>query len=352
MEAVVTSGLGEIDADAREVIEGCLRVARQRLDMDIAWLAEFTAERKVLRVVEGDNEAFDLWDDSWLPLTETYCNRMMRGEIPNAIPDTAAEPAVATLPVTEQLGIEAYVGVPLLLPGGELRGALCCAKSTPSTTLSDRDVEFMRVMARVVADEIAYREALRRMHRLELRSAAAEALCSALEARDDYTSAHSQAVVELAGAVARRLGCDEDTADSVERVALLHDIGKVAIPDSILRKPGPLSDDEWTLMRTHPERGAEILRRSSALAELAPAVRAEHERWDGTGYPDGLAGESIPLASRIVLVCDGYHAMVSDRPYRPAMAADAAVAELRRCSGSMFWPDAVDALLVELEEAA
>ena len=348
---MVTAGMGEIGAEAREVIEGCLRVARDRLDMDIAWLAEFQGDRKVLRVVEGDNESFDLWDDSWLPLTESYCNRMMRGEIPNAIPDTAAEPAVATLPVTAQLGIEAYVGVPLLLPGGELRGAFCCAKSTPAAALTDRDVEFMRVLARVVADEIAYREALRRIHRLELRSAAVEALCSALEARDDYTSSHSQAVVELAGAVARRLGCDGDTVEDVEQVALLHDIGKVGVPDGILRKPGPLSEDEWVLMRTHPERGAEILRRSSALAELAPAVRAEHERWDGRGYPDGLAGEDIPLASRIVLVCDGYHAMISDRPYRPAMPPDAAAAELRRCAGSMFWPAAVDALLAELAAA-
>ena len=348
---MVTPGIGEITPEAREVIESCLRVARERLDMDIAWLAEFSGDRKVLRVVEGDNRAFDLWDDSWLPMTESYCNRMMNGEIPNAIPDTAAEPAVATLPVTAKLGLGAYVGVPLLLPDGDLRGAFCCARSTASATLTDRDVEFMRVLARVVADEIAYRNALRRIHRLELQSAAVEALCSALQARDDYTSTHSEAVVELAGAVARRLGCDDDTVDAVERVALLHDIGKVAIPDSVLRKPGPLSEEEWALMRTHPEHGAEILRRSTALADLAPAVRAEHENWDGTGYPDRLAGEDIPLASRIVLVCDGYHAMVSDRPYRPAMTAAAAAEELRRCSGSQFWPDAVDALLAELEAA-
>ena len=344
----VATTFGPIDEETREVIAGCLRVARQRLDMDIAWLAEFTADRKVLRVVDGDNEAFDLWDDSWLPLTESYCNRMMQGQIPNAIPDTAAEPAVATLDVTRRCGISAYVGVPLLLPDGDLRGAFCCAKSTPSGPLSDRDVEFMRVLARVVADQIAFRAVLGRVRRLEQRSAAAEALCAALETRDDYTSEHSSAVVELAGAVARRLGCDEDAIADVEQVALLHDIGKVGIPDDILRKPTALSEAEWAVMRNHPEMGAAIVRRTPALAELADAIRAEHERWDGRGYPDGLAGEAIPLESRIVLVCDAYHAMISDRPYRAALPREAAMAELRRCRGSMFWPDAVDALLTEL----
>ncbi|HEY8582497.1 MAG TPA: HD domain-containing phosphohydrolase, partial [Capillimicrobium sp.] len=133
----------------------------------------------------------------------------------------------------------------------------------------------------------------------------------------------------------------EDLAD----VALLHDIGKVGVPDAVLRKPGPLSDDEWRAMREHPAIGAAIVERVAQLAHLAPAIRAEHERWDGEGYPDGLAGESIPVASRIVLACDGYHAMVSERPYRRAMPRADALAELRRCAGTMFWPPAVEALI-------
>jgi putative nucleotidyltransferase with HDIG domain len=330
--AVVTTGIGKLDAEARELIDGALRMARERLGMEVAWLAEFDGERKTFRAVEGDIAGWSLFDDAWVEVTEDYCHQMLAGQIPNAIPDTSELPE--TLGAASSVPIRAYAGVPLLLPDGQLRGAFCCARSTPNHELGERDVTFLQVMASLVADQISYRELATRVRRLELRSAAAEALCSALEARDDYTSSHSQAVVELAGAVARRLGCDADTLDMVERVALLHDIGKVGIPDAVLRKPGPLDEEEWALMRTHPERGAEILRRSSALAELAPAVRAEHERWDGHGYPDGLSGDDIPLASRLVLVCDGYHAMISDRPYRPAMSRADAIEELRACSGT------------------
>ena len=345
---MVTSGIGEIDADTREVIEGCLRVARERLDMDIAWLAEFTGDRKVFRIVEGDNDAFDLWDDSWLPATESYCNRMLAGQIPNAIPDASAEPAVAGLDVTARLGIRAYVGVPLVLPGGQLRGAFCCAKSTVKLTLSDRDVEVMRVLARLVSDELAFREALRTVRRLEGRAAATEALCAALDARDDYTGDHSSHVVELAGRVSRRLDCDAEQVSAIEQVAVLHDIGKVGIPDAILRKAGALTPDEWEIMRRHPILGAAIVERASALADLAPAIRAGHENWDGSGYPDGLAGEAIPLAARVVLACDAWDAMTSDRPYRRALSDENAMSELHRHRGVMFWPPAVDALLGEL----
>ena len=183
-----------------------------------------------------------------------------------------------------------------------------------------------------------------------METATLQALLAALEGRDEYTGDHSHAVVELALAVARRLGIEGAQLEAVEQVALLHDLGKVGIPDAILRKPGPLTEEEWEIMRTHPGVGAEIIGRLETLAHLEPAIRAEHERWDGTGYPDRLAGEQIPVPSRITLACDAFHAMVSDRPYRAAMPRDQAVDKLRRCSGTMFWPDAVDALIDHLHE--
>jgi putative nucleotidyltransferase with HDIG domain len=344
--------LGVIDPEAREVVESLLKLARERLGMDIAWLAEFTVERGVFRVVDGDREDWNIWEDDWMPVAESYCNRMLLGLIPNAIPDVPNEPALADLVAKSERRIGAYVGVPLVLRDGTMRGAFCCASHTPALELSDRDVRFMEVLARLAGDELSFREALRRMRVMERRSAAAEALCAALEARDDYTGSHSAQVVALAGAVARRLGCDGEAVAAVEQVALLHDIGKVGVPDAILRKPSALDPEEWRIMRRHPEIGADILRRVPALAEHAPAVRAEHEQWDGDGYPDGLSGEAIPLPARIVLVCDGYHAMVSDRPYRRALSPENARAELLRCSGGMFWPDAVDALLAEIDERA
>jgi diguanylate cyclase (GGDEF)-like protein/putative nucleotidyltransferase with HDIG domain len=177
------------------------------------------------------------------------------------------------------------------------------------------------------------------------------ALLAAVNARDSYTAMHSREVVTLARGVARALGLDDAQVAEVEHIALLHDLGKIAIPDAILRKPGPLTTHEQTLMRQHPVVGAQILGSMPELAHLAPAVRAEHERWDGRGYPDGLAGEEIPVASRIALVCDAYHAMTSNRPYRRAMSAAAARDEIRREAGKQFCPHASAALLEVLMAA-
>ncbi|MCB0866318.1 MAG: PAS domain S-box protein [Solirubrobacterales bacterium] len=177
------------------------------------------------------------------------------------------------------------------------------------------------------------------------------ALVAALEARDLYTAEHSRSVVELAGGVARRLALDDATVATVQRVAALHDVGKVAVPDAILQKRGPLSPSEWELMRQHPAVGERIVASTRTLAHLAAPIRAEHERWDGKGYPDGLSGEEIPIASRITLACDAFHAMTSDRPYRAAMAPAEAEAELEANAGTQFDPTIVEALLAELSES-
>ena len=181
------------------------------------------------------------------------------------------------------------------------------------------------------------------------REAPLRALLAAVQARDSYTAMHSRQVVTWARAVARRLGLDEHQASDVESVALLHDLGKIAVPDAILRKRGPLTEIEALLMRQHPVVGAQMVTSIPELEHLAPAIRAEHERWDGHGYPDGLAGEAIPLASRIAFVCDAYHAMTSDRPYRKALSHEAAMAEIASEAGHQFCPASAAALLEVLE---
>jgi HD-GYP domain-containing protein (c-di-GMP phosphodiesterase class II) len=316
--------------------------------MSIAWVASLTEEREVLEIVDRDGSQWDLEDGTWLPASQSYCHRMVQGRIPGVVLDTSAEPELRDLESTRELGVTAYVGVPLIDHEGRLHGAFCCASHERGLSVGERELGFMRVLARLVADELAFRDTLATVRPLERRTAATEALVAAVQARDAYTSEHSRAVVRLAGAVGRRLALDDETVADVELVALLHDVGKVAIPDAILGKPGALDDAEWATMRRHPAIGADIVAGLEPLRHFGPAIRAEHERWDGRGYPDGLAGEAIPVASRITLACDAYHAMVSDRPYRRAMAPPAAVAELRRCSGTAFWPAAVDALVAEL----
>ena len=178
------------------------------------------------------------------------------------------------------------------------------------------------------------------------------ALRAALVARDCLTAERADETVALSVRVARRLDLGSDEVCAVEHVALVHDIGKIAIPDRILQKRGPLDPDEWRTMRGHPEIGARIVASVQALGHLAPSVRAEHESWDGSGYPDGLAGDRIPLASRIVLACDALQAMISERPYRRAMPVEGAIRGLRFLAGTQFDPDVVQALLDELEADA
>ncbi len=179
-----------------------------------------------------------------------------------------------------------------------------------------------------------------------------EALASLVEARDRYTGQHMQEVAALAMRVGVAMGLDAAETPMVGVVARLHDVGKVAVPDAVLQKAARLSDEEWALMRTHPAVGADVVSRVPMLRALAPAIRAHHERWDGTGYPDGLAGTTIPLAARIVAVVDAYGAMTTARPYRQACTEEWARAELARCAGTQFDPAVVAALEYVLAEAS
>jgi diguanylate cyclase (GGDEF)-like protein/putative nucleotidyltransferase with HDIG domain len=174
---------------------------------------------------------------------------------------------------------------------------------------------------------------------------AVEALAVALLERDRYTGEHSESVVDMSAAVARNIGLSPAQIEDVRAAALLHDIGKVGIPDAILNKPGPLTPEERTVMAEHPVIGERILRSIGGFAAVADIVRHEHESFDGSGYPDGLVGDQIPIGSRIILACDAYHAMTSDRPYRSRMSHADAFEELSRCAGRQFDPDVIAALV-------
>ncbi len=169
-----------------------------------------------------------------------------------------------------------------------------------------------------------------------------DVLLRTLHEREPGLGSHVQGVVHLALAMGRHLGLAAEDLDVVARGAELHDVGKMAVPDAILRKPGPLNDQEWDVMRTHTLIGERILAAAPALAPVATLVRSSHERWDGSGYPDHLVGEEIPVGARIIAVCDAFEAMVEDRPWRSSLSAPEALAELRRCAGSQFDPHLVE----------
>jgi putative nucleotidyltransferase with HDIG domain len=178
-----------------------------------------------------------------------------------------------------------------------------------------------------------------------------EALAAALDAREHETQAHSERVREYATALARRLGLADDELLQVGRGALLHDIGKIGVQDSILLKPGKLTADEWARMKQHPQIGYEILEGIEFLAPAAEIVLTHQERWDGNGYPNRLGGTDIPLGSRIFAAVDTLDAMTSDRPYRKALPFSAAWEEVRRCSGTQFDPEVAEAFLSMQPEA-
>jgi diguanylate cyclase (GGDEF)-like protein/putative nucleotidyltransferase with HDIG domain len=172
-----------------------------------------------------------------------------------------------------------------------------------------------------------------------------QSLMGLLDLRDQGISAHSYQVSDLAGAIARELGMEQEAVFAVSTAGLLHDIGKIAMPDLLLQKAGTLSANEWALIKQHPELGAQILEVSPYLHNLIPAVGHHHENWDGTGYPDGLAGENIPLAARIIRVSEAYCAMMTTRPYQAQRSAASARSELVRCSATHFDPDIIEAAL-------
>ena len=331
-----------------EVIDGALRAARETLGMDLAFMSRLDEGRQTFERASGDYESFSLPPGTTVSVDDAYCRRMTDESLPNLVRDVGDDDRTKDVVATVASGIGAYVGVPLRLSNGQLYGSFCCLSHEAQDRLTERDVKFMHVLARMVADHIDRQLAERRVLQLEAQAEASQALMAALDARERYTAEHSRSVVELSTAVARELRLADDEVVEVGQVALLHDVGKVGVPDSILQKPGELTVEEWVTMREHPAIGERIVASIDRLAHLAPAIRAEHERWDGGGYPDGLAGDEIPLSSQICLVCDSYHAMTSDRPYRTAMPSEDAVAEVRRCSGTQFSPHTAEALLAVL----
>jgi putative nucleotidyltransferase with HDIG domain len=172
-----------------------------------------------------------------------------------------------------------------------------------------------------------------------------QVLAGLLDAREHNTGQHSVRVREMAITMGEALNMTEEGLSKLGQGALLHDIGKIAVPDAILIKPGPLTDEEWKIMKTHPEVGYNILKTSPYLADVAELIYSHQERFDGTGYPRRLKGEAIPLGARIFAVVDAYDAMRSDRAYRPAMSVVQAVEEIRRCSGTQFDPGVVNAFM-------
>ena len=311
--------------------------AIQRLDED-----------GVLRLVAGRGPLAEVMTEFLLTeqsATEGVNGKVARSGHTHLVPDTRADPDyIVRDPKTDP---RSELAVPVLVDGS-VWGVLNIEATDPGA-LAEADAVLVEAIA------TSFGVAVHRARLVEdLEGAfttALAALTSTVEAKDDYTACHGEDVAVLAERIALRMSLSSSESRDVRYAAMLHDIGKVAVPSEILLKPGPLSDDEWVIMRSHAAVGGELVGRIDAFAHLAPAVRASHERWDGGGYPDGLAGAAIPLAARIIAACDTYDAIVTDRPYRAGRSSGEACTELRRVAGTQLDADVVAAVVAELDEA-
>ena len=265
---------------------------------------------------------------------------LARAERPFVIgPEVYAE--IASVPLG---GSGRYALAPFTIDGRA--GAIAVAVPV-GREFGDRELELLGGLAHGAKLAIANASSFESLERTFLSTV--EALANALEARDEYTSSHARWITDMALRVGRELGLDGDALKRLELGALFHDIGKIGIPNSILLKPGPLTEEERALIETHPELGERILAPIDQLGDVCGIVRACHERWDGRGYPDGKTADEIPLEARIIFACDAFHAMTTDRPYRRRLDAEEALRRLEEAAGTQFDPTVVDVCLRLLE---
>jgi diguanylate cyclase (GGDEF)-like protein/putative nucleotidyltransferase with HDIG domain len=272
------------------------------------------------------------------PQDEGAIGRCLRERRPVLVHDSARDPLYRR---ALEAGTRSELAVPLYV-GGRLWGAIDVCSARVSAFDPD-DAQLVQTVADHVGAALHTAQLYQGLEDSYLGTA--EALAAALEAKDDYTADHARSIAVLAVAVGRELGLDDAAVRDLRLGAVFHDIGKIAVPDAILNKPGPLTEDERRIMEGHSVAGEQILRPVPFFGDVRKIVRHDHERWDGTGYPDGLRGPQIPLGARIVFVVDAYHAMTSDRPYRRALPAADALEELRQCAGTQFDPAVVEAFL-------
>ena len=345
-QLTVTAALGTRLAsltDHAEIVEVAVDALYREFGFPVCGICQLTPDHR-LELISGRGEAVErLLGTGWSqPAGLGLIGRSLRDRAVVVVGDVRREPDYR--PTSETPDIRSELCAPLWA-GDDLWGVI----DIEDASLNAFDEDDARLV-KMVADQVS--AALRSASLFGALEAAylgtAESLVAALEAKDAYTASHSRSIGSNAEAVGRALGLDEAEVRKLRFGAAFHDIGKLAIPESILTKPEPLTAEERLRIEQHTVIGDQILAPIEFLKDVRPLVRGGHERWDGTGYPDGLAGEEIPLGARIIFACDAYDAMTSDRPYRSALGDEVAAAELAANAGTQFDPRVVEALLTVL----
>jgi PAS domain S-box-containing protein len=342
--------------DLRITLDVLLDQLTTQLGVDAATVMLLNSHTLALECAAARGFRSDALSRAQVPMGKDYAGAIVLARKPLYIPDLAAvQEKYARHQLFASEGFVSYYGLPLLNKG-QIRGVIEICHRTRFDADADRVgvLESLAGQAAIAIDNASLFDEMERSH-LELTlayEATLEGWARALELRDFETKGHSQRVTDLTIKLARALGVDDKDLTQIYRGALLHDIGKIAVPDKILLKPGPLTPEEWVIMRQHPIYAYELL---SPIAYLRPALDipfGHHERWDGGGYPRGLKGADIPLAARIFAVVDVWDALGNDRPYRSAWTPDKIRAYLQEQSGTQFDPEVVEVFLEKILDQA
>ena len=333
--------------DLPVVLSAVARSARDLLHADAASIMLCDAERRTLRVSCAEGDHVEPYRDTESPVDGSIAGWVVARSEPVIIDDIEHDPRFGAFPHRSQV-----------------RSSLLSPLAHHEVTFGTINVSYLGEERRLGKDELQLLSTLSSQASLAIANArlvesiresylrTIRALASAVDAKDSYTAGHCENVAHYATLIAAELGLSRSTIEEIRVGGILHDIGKIGIDDSILKKASRLDALEFEVMKGHPEKGYEILKDAGMGRATLDAVRHHHERVDGLGYPDGLRGDDIPIAARIVLVADAFDAMITDRVYRRGMPVDVAVEELRRYQGSQFDESCIDALCRALERGA
>ncbi|MEW6710352.1 MAG: HD domain-containing phosphohydrolase, partial [Candidatus Riflebacteria bacterium] len=323
--------------DLQTLVDKFLSIARDGTDSEIAciFLVRENDELPYFSQVQAGEGIASFAPDSNNGFTPMIQN-IRREEKPQLITELKGNQFEGSESVkVAGVKIRDTIGLPLK-PRDKFLGVIQVANKKGNAGYRPEDLDLLKILGSQIAFVIQNADLFHNLQRAYIDTLSA--LTSAIDAKDSYTRGHSERVTDLSMRLAIEMGVERSEVEKIKLGGLLHDIGKIGIPEGILNKPGRLNDEEFTIIKSHPELGVRILGKVEFLAGVVPIIKFHHERFDGKGYPDGLKGESIPLLARIVSVVDTYDAMTTDRPYRKALSIEEALKEIHHCSGTQFDP--------------
>jgi len=332
---------GSAKATAEEAVSYAAEVLQARR------ISVMVADGDILRILASRGIPEEIARQTAVPIGERICGRVFASSQPVVLRNVLSERPHEALGLQAGGAVASYplVAAPLNAAGRKV--GVINATDRPGGEFSRTELEELEFISEAVAITLASHVTVEELERANFASLVT--LAVTMEAKDPYTNGHSSRVQAWATAIGRELGLSGDRLQNLSRAGELHDIGKLTWSDSILTANRCLTDEEWAVVRQHPQRGVELLKHLNFLNDIQPAILYHHERIDGKGYPEGLAGPQIPLEARILAVVDSFDAMTSARPYRPPLSLEEATVELRRCAGTQFDPTIVDAFLRLME---